>query len=395
MTEEERRDRFSWITNAMSSVDGFNEFVESAGETLTDGNKVIGCFREWKRTHGGINADDELTLRICQEKFDELRVSEPKSVLSGYDRSLCIEDSLAKEFAEDMAKRVYISICKPDFEFKPVYRKYYIGYNEKIAVYKIRDDGFIEKYGKSDHPYVNAVMAEMIDNAGRYDIGFAHLYKVLKCSTSWPNPYWNTPLGVYGCTKGLWELQYLLRRGRWQNIEEEFSGFAIKVLELLYLFLSRSIHIIEDSYASIQYLTNRGTLLYDAKEVFTGILADNGLFGADIGPQFVYDKYMAYELGDSKKMYGEVLKQERLDAIKMYRYGDIATMNRELGDEHGWSFGEMYWQGYLRNCTLERALYDRYKSGDFFLTPKQVERILVILNKEYPNRPNRYKVEDL
>lgn len=394
MTEEERKERFSWIANTMSSVDGFNEFVKNKSEMIMDASRAIDYFRMWKKTHGGINDDDELTLRICQEKFNELRESGPKSVLSGYDRSLCIEDSLAKEFVNEVAWKQRELIMQHDIKFKKAYRKHYVGYNEKIVVYKIHDDGFLEKYGKSDHPYINAVLAEMIDNAGRYDLGFVHLYKVLKCATSWPNAYWNTPLGIYGCTKGLWELQYLLRKGRWQNIEDEFPGFAIKVLELLYLFLSRSIHIVEDSDASIQYLTNRGTLQYNAKEVFVDILADNGLFSADIGPQFIYDKYRAYDLGEEKGMYGDELKQERWDAIKMYRYGDIATRNRDLGDEHGWSFGEMYWQGYLRNCVLERILYDKYKVGDYFLTPKQVERILVILNKEYPNRASRYKVED-
>lgn len=367
------------LIEIMSDMDGFDEFYNES-TPFKEGADVLESFKEWKESHGGFNEDEIVTMKILFEKMYSIKQNIHPNKLSGYASHLFIQDPLVKEFLADFS-----SCMTGEVKSKKADRQHYKTITEEITYFPIDIKPVYHKYRETLNPYINSQLAQIFNRGEIYDLGLWHLQKTLGYIFTYPNPYWDTPIAVYGCTEALWELQYLLGNSGFAELGKDIKRFKLKTLELLFLYLSRSIHIVENSLKSAEYLSNRATLLYDYSYDHTIIFTDNGLWGVNPQIQFMSDKAYAYAIAETFEM-SLIFEQDYKDSLKMYQHGSLIPNGtgglREMEDA---TMGELNKRGWSRSVELANRLFLKFQRGYYFLDRWQIENIMDYLKKRYIN----------
>ena len=379
----------SRLVSALSGMQGFDEFYKgcSSRESLYD---VADGFLLWKRQHGCLPPEEETTLKILREKFELLEREESGNLLSGQVEHLAIRDPLVEVFRKDFHE------CRTgQVAIKRVANQHYKTRTEDAAYIGLNFEPVYHKYSKTNNPFINTELALAFDNAGLYSVGLRHLKKSLYYSLANPNPYWESPYEIYGCTEAIWEVQFLLGDTGLDIMSESHKGFRLKLLKLLYLYLSRSIHIAYGSLHSLQYLSNRATLLYDYYHEFTIIFGDVDLWVTNIDVQVMSDKAYAYSMAEDLGLAAE-FRQDFWDSLKMYRYGSLIPFGSigplDLNDE---TMGDLNKRGWLRSIALGNRLYEEYKRGELHMDRAEIDDIVSYLKNTHPDKLRKMRWMDL
>ncbi|MCI1682849.1 MAG: DUF4433 domain-containing protein [Bacteroides sp.] len=384
-------DSIDFFNSLLMQINGFEEFLLTH-QDIKDFNRLINTFREKMMESNSLDYNSELILKIVQEKYGALIMASCNG-MSYLNSCMQINDSnILSEFSKD-CKDIYSS----DFEFKNSDNQHYRTIAEQIAYRKVNfTSEIIDKYIDCFHPYICSKIALPFLNAKMYDIGLTFLQKSLYQVFSYPNIYWDNPLAIYGCTDALFEFQHLLGRQGMLVLGDTIGGGLISILKILYLYLSRSIHILDcklqDSIKGfnnsdtipefvlqkINYLSLRADLAHDYRQEF------NSIFGIGINPdiQYIADKATSYKLS---QQFGISLITEQCwcDALKMYRYGSLVPNNtggyQEIEDA---TFGELIDRGISRSERIAKDLLREYHDGQFAISkPKIVDAILFLKDK--------------
>ena len=372
----------------MSSIHGFNDFCIEYARSGKHGN-VIEDFIEW-HCKDNFTPDEQITLHIAKEKFDVIQREVKHNKLSGFLEHLKIEDPQLEEFCKDFSESKTGQVA-----FKKADVQHYKTITEKIAYYGIDIQPVYNKYHNTQNPYINAELAGIFNRTGMYEMGLFHLHKALNYALTQSNPYWDTPSGVYGCAEAIWELQYLLGRKGLEDFSRDNRDFKFKILELLYLYLCRSIHIVENSAQSANYLSNRANLLYDYRYDFHLVFANNGFGGAKMEVQLMSDKAYAYRIGESLGL-ALLFQQDFKDSLKMYQHGSLLPNSTGgLCDEEEATMEELNKRGWFRSVELGNRLYQKYQKGEFHLNRYQIASLISYLRYKYPDTQKKFNWHNL
>lgn len=374
------------ILEVLYSVQGFEDFCKE-NYPFPAGYDMISNFKKWKSYHGNITREEDLILSIVSERFEALQKQINSNSLSGYSRPLCVKDKTLNNFLQDWER------CKTkEVDFKRTEIQHYRTIREYIAYYGVDVSPIYDKYKNSVNPYINACFALAFDGAGMFDIGLFHLEKAITYAIANPNPYWNTPLAIYGCTDAIAEILNLI--GNNDKLSDLFLSdvhLKMKAMELLYLYMSRSIHIIENSPQSADWLSNRADILYNNGSIFTMIFTDNLFPAINIDIQFMSDKAYSYSIAEANEI-GVVFRQEWKDAYKMYQNDSLVPNSTGgLRDMEDATFDELNKRGMIRSIELANKLYKKYIDGEYCLDHEKIHNVFYHLKQTYQNRPTNFK----
>ena len=372
-------DQASLLAQLFASVPGFEQFLASY-----HGDKdiyiIVSAFRDKLETEGRLTESMDITLKIMLEKYEDTKELSLDG-LHYINKHLQINDSCElQEFFEDR-KRLTLK----EIKFKRAEVQHYKTITEKIAYQQIDYSSVIEKYIKSNHPYICSQIAQACINAKKYHIGLPFLQKALRHVFSSPNAYWHNVYGITGCTDALYELQHLLGR---VGMNEMTQLKSCGILSCLYLYLSRAIYMCDNqsenlsvdeipygAIMKINYLSMRRDIEYDYKFDFSMI------FGMGINPdiQFISDKYLCYH---EAQKYGIQIVAEQCykDSLKMYQHGSLIpnSMGGYLDIEDA-TWGELVQRGQVRSETIASNLYKIYQKGGFRLSVNELSDIISAL----------------
>jgi len=366
------------MINLLADMPGFDSFVKERDITKHTSD-FIDAFLAWRSEHLMTNKNDETTIRIIQEKIQAYKHENNKvSPLSGFYKQYKVHDCLVSDFDEDVLK---CRIGKVYFTNADV--QHYKTIKEKIANIAVDISPIYDKYKNSNNPYINAQLAEILNRGKQYNIGLLHLYQALIYALSYPNPYWDTPIAVYGCMRALWELQYLLGKKGLTDLTTNTNRFCGKILEMLYLLLSRSIHIEENSLLSAICLSLRADLMYDYNIEYMYIFNTYVGLGVNIEIQYMADKAFSHEIAASLGL-ASVFEQQFKDSLKMYQHGNLVPYNsigiRDVEDE---TMGQLNSKAWKRSIILDTNLYGQYQKGEYFFDKSQITEIISYLHNKY------------
>ena len=384
------REWSSVLAQMVKTVPGLDQFLITykGDDNLC---KIISSFKDKIESEGRLTEEIDLSLKILIERIEDIKEDSSEG-LHYISYHLQVNDSIVlQEFFEDRRR-----LTKEGWHFKRAEKQHYKTITEKIGYQEIDYNSVIHKYIKSNHPYICSQIACAYLESKVYHIGLPFLQKALFHVFSSPNIYWHNVFGVQGCTDALFELQHLLG---FRGMIELSPLNSFGILSCLYLYLSRAIYmcdndtddIVKDkipqsAIMKINYLSLRGDLVYDYKDVFSKI------FGMGVNPdiQFMSDKYLSHE---EATKYGiqTITMQDYWDSMKMYRYGGLIPNDtggyKEIEDS---TWGELIQRGQLRSKEIAAKLYKEYKSGAFVLDSNQLGEIIVSLRDKL-NCNNRGK----
>lgn len=378
------REQLKTIVEILGRIDGFYDFYSNYFQFHKEENPFQ-SFRNWKEVHGGLSTEEKTIINIAEEGFEGVRQSRNSNglnKLSGYDKYMSVNDSKIEEFSRD-----YNNCKTGKVAFEDAEVQHYKTYNEFFCIIGFDIRPIYSKYEDSLNPYINAALMELFDQAGMYSLGLRHLERVFRYTVAITNPFWNTPSAIYGCTDVLFEIQHLLSSEGLSDLSSAIPNLRRRFLELLYLYLSRSIHIIERSTHSADYLTNRANLVYGFAHDFHLIFLENlhSIVKPEI--QFMSDKAFAWEIAEENDI-GVMFEQEKKDSYKMYEHASLIPNNTGgLHDEEDATMGELNTRGMLRSIALGNKLFEKYKKGYYRLNNEQIERIMNYLKVHYPDKP--------
>lgn len=367
------------LAQMVKTVPGLDQFfITYKGDN--NPYKAISAFRDKIESEGRLTEEIDLSLKILIERIEDIKEDSFEG-LHYINHHLQVNDSIVlQEFFEDRRR-----LTTGGWRFKTAEKQHYKTITEKIGYQEIDYNSVIHKYIKSNHPYICSQIACAYLESKAYHIGLPFLQKALFHVFSSPNIYWHNVFGVQGCTDALFELQHLLG---FRGMIELTPLKPFGILSCLYLYLSRAIYmcdnvtddiakdtIPQNAIMKINYLSLRGDLIYDYKNVFSKI------FGMGVNPdiQFMSDKYLSHE---EATRYGiqTITMQDYWDSMKMYRYGGLIPNDtggyKEIEDS---TWGELIQRGQLRSKEIAANLYKEYKSGAFVLDSSQLGEIIVSL----------------
>jgi len=358
------------IAHFICATPGLADFILRHPE-LDNFNAIIESFKKEQIENGSFNNELELMLKILLEKHSSFIENSDKGI-HYLNKHIQVDDSeMLRQFIID-TKDSYLD----EYDFRETERQLYKATTEKIAFQKVDFSNIIEDYTDCDHPYICSKIAIAYLNAKKYDIGLVFLQKALNHVFSSPNIYWHNPTALYGCVDALYEFQHLLGREGMSELSECIPNGISRILQCLYLYLSRAIHMCDYENAEkdnehiphfiihkINYLSIRADLIYFYRQEFAYI------FDIGVNPdiQFMSDKATAYSLAMN---YGiAIVAQDAYqDALNMYQYGNLSPNNSGgYIDIEDATFVELIERGQKRSESLANTLLDKYKNSEFYV----------------------------
>ncbi len=370
-------------------IEGFDTFLLKHSD-IKDFTELISSFKNELLESKSLNSNYELILNIAQEKYGEF-ITKSWLGINYFNTCAKVNDSdVLNNFINDWTNNVQSYGC----DFKKAEKQHYKTIKEIIAFQKIDiPKDFIERYKNHSHPFICSKIAIPFLNRKLYDVGLFFLKKSLFHVFSYPNIYWDNPQAIYGCTDALFELQHLLGRSGMNELTNVFTGRTIEILKILYLYLSRSIYIMDFqmNYAlnnfktselvpfyiieKINYLSIRADLIYDYKNEFLYI------FGAGVNPdiQYIADKSTVYNLCEQFGL-GIIGEQCRKDALKMYQHGSL-TPNYSGGyvEIEDATLSELIKRGNIRSLVLSNRLMKEFNMGKFAISKAKISSVICFL----------------
>lgn len=346
------------------------------------------ALREWiAQNSDNPNFDSDMRLRISLMKEIIGRAHNSLFSYAQVNEYMNLDnDAELKEFTADLGKA---KIKEPgkQFEFRRAEIQRYKTITEKIAFERYDFSPYIHKYTKSNHPYINNKIAQMLLSAKMYKEGLYFLLRGLQPVFSFSNPYWHSPIGIQACTEALYELQHLLGIGGIFEVAQKKVDPVSGILELLELYLCRSIAVSRWYIANFgevyNYIANiindlsmLGELYYHYKEQFAMIH-----FGVNPVIQ-TFGVYLdAYQFGCERGL-DMMVRSLWKDALKLYQHGSlIPNETGGLCDSEDETFFELAEKAQKRQEILAEEIFKNFNFSQ--LNNATLNTINIYLTKRY------------
>lgn len=320
--------------------------------------------------------DDDLmfTLKLIKEQSELVRHKKSKSPLFSINKSIELNDSWLNEF-----KREFQRCLTGDIFYEEIKPKRYKTVTENMILFGVNDEKLWElysKYSDFNHPYVNYNISSILYKSKKFTDGLSILKEGIKSIASYPNHYWNNKNGIEGATWMIGDLILLLGNKLEENkLREE----KIKLIKLVFLYMSRYICMSQSNIKSIDFYSNRARLIKNNNKEFLGI------FGADINPdvQYISDMYLAYEVSLKNHIDGnQKFMQFMWDSLKMYRHcSHIPNYTDGYNEIEDKTWMELVSVGEVRSLILGDKLLKEFKNYELNISNHKIDTIFKILFK--------------
>lgn len=318
------------------------------------------------------NDDLELTLKIIQEQSEIVKHQKTNSPLFSINNSRKLNDNWLSEFHIEFKKCLTGELFEE--KIKP---KRYKTIPEYLILYGVDGGKLSEvyaKYSDFNHPYVNYSVASVLYNAKNFSDGLPILKSGIKSITSYPHHYWNNQYGIEGATWLIGDLLYLLGSSLDEN---NLRNEKIKLLKLLFLYMSRYICMTQSNIISIDFYSNRARVIKENYMEFIEI------FGLGINPdiQYMSDMYLAYQISSSHNLTAiPCFRQFMWDSLKMYEHGSHIPNSsggyKEIEDR---TWMELVRDGEIRSLILGEKLLKEFENYELNLSNSTIDNIFDIL----------------
>ena len=347
------------------------------------------ALRDWiAKNSKGANIDSDAKLRISLMKEIIGRANNSQYSYAQVNEYMNIDnDDELKEFIKDLNESKVKGTIKDQFEFHHLEIQHYKTITEKIAFEKFDFSRHIHNYTNSSHPYINNKIAQLLLNAKYYKDGIYFLLRALQPVFSLSNNFWHSPLGIQACTEAMYELQHLLGSNGILELANKSENAIPGILELVELYLCRSIAISKwyianfgevNNYVAniINDLTLLGDLYYHYKELFANIH-----FGVNPVVQ-TFGLYLeAYNYGIENGL--DIIVQSLWkDALKLYQHGSlIPNCTGGLCESEDETFFELANKAQKRKELLAEQIFTNF---DFsLLNNATLNTVNIYLTKKY------------
>jgi hypothetical protein len=341
-------------------------------KTSTDLDEFFIAFKSYLINLGKWDSELELTLKIIKEQSDIVKHQKSESPLFSINNSRKLNDSwlseFQKEFKQCLTGDQFVEEVKPT-RYKTI--------TENIILYGVDGSKLSEvylKYSDFNHPYVNYNVASVMYNAKNYSNGLPILKDGIKSIASYPNHYWNNENGIEGATWMLGDLLFLLGNSlEVNNLRSE----KVKLLKLLFLYMSRYICMTQSNINSIDFYSNRARVVKDNYMEFIGI------FGLGVNPdiQYISDMYLAYQVSSNNNLTAiPSFMQFMWDSLKMYEHGSHIPNNsggyKEIEDR---TWMELVRDGEIKSLILGDKLLKEFENYELNISNSTIDIIFNLL----------------
>ena len=316
------------------------------------------AFQKHLSDNGTLNEQIELSIKFVKEQSDIVRHQKSTSPLFSISTSKKLNDSwiedFRKEFSQCFTGDVFAEKIKPR-QYKTI--------KENLIVHSVSSEMLLalnEKYSQFNHPFVNYQIASVIYNSKNFSQGLPILRKGISTVCSYPHYYWNNEYAIEGAAWMIGDFLYLLGQDIFQK--EELHKEKIKLLKLLFLYVSRYISMTKSNLKCIDFYSNRARIVRGNYIDFVGI------FSSGVNPdiQFISDMYLAYQTAINNEMpIIQPIQQLYWDSMKMYRHGSLIPNSsggyQEIEDR---TWMELVRDGEVRSIMLANKLLKEFENHE-------------------------------
>lgn len=337
-------------------------------------DEFFNVFKSHLSENGKWDAELELTLKIIKEQADIIKHQNSTSPVFSINKSRKLNDSwlsvFQKEFNQCLTGDKFAEEIKPR-RFKTI--------TENIILHGVDGTKLSEvysKYSEFNHPYVNFQVASVLYSAKNFSGGLPILKNGIKSIVSFPNHYWNNEHGVEGATWMICDLLYLTGSS-FETLD--LRNEKIKLLKLMFLYMSRYIYMTQSNMKSIDFYSNRARFVKGNYMEFIGI------FGLGVNPdiQFISDMYLGYQVAMKNQLTSiPSFMQLMWESKKMYEHGShIPNGSGGYKDIEDRTWMELVRDGEIRSIILAERLLKEFENHELNISNSTVDNIFYHLTE--------------
>lgn len=364
--------------------DFFENYVSNHEiKTSTDLEVFFSVFKSHFDSLGKWNDDLELTLKIIKEQSDIVKHQKSNNHLFSINNSRKLNDGWLTEFQKEFHQ------CLNGDQFvEEIKPKRYKTITENLILYGVDGGKLSEvysKYSEFNHPYVNYSVASVLYNAKNFSSGLPILKEGIKSIASYPNHYWNNEYGVEGAAWLIGDLLYLLGSILDDN---NLRNEKIKLLKLLFLYMSRYICMTQSNIKSIDFYSNRARVVKGYYMEFISIFE----FGVNPDIQYMSDMYLAYQVSLNNNLTAiPSFEQFMWDSLKMYEHGShIPNGSGGYKDIEDRTWKELVKNGEIRSLILGNKLFKEFENYELNLSNSTIDSIFKLLDESKKDNLDNY-----
>lgn len=331
---------------------------------------LIETFRNGLVKKREITDDENILLKHIIECAENEIYNNSNLKISIVNKVKIPNESFLKDFNSD-----FQAIKTSELFFEETNKGKYKTIGEYITLHGVDGKGLYEiyeKYKDFNHPYIYDLISEPLIQAKNYSNGITVLKKSLSYALRYPNYFWDSLNGVNSCATSLYRIQFLLGEDGLMEISNSIKNFDIKLLKLIFLYLSRIIYMSENNLLSIDAYSNRARIVRDYKYQFMGIFG----FGVIPDIQYISDKYLAYTTATKNNLVGEPFQQLMWDSMKMYRHGShIPNNSGGYQESEDATLMQLVQKGNLRSINLAEKILKEFENYELNFTNSEIELI--------------------
>ena len=327
-------------------------------------------FRKYLTEKRKITESENIILKHIIECAENEVYANSNLKISTVNKVKIPNETFLKDFKAD-----FQTIKTDDLFFEQTNIGKYKTVKEYISLHGVDGKGLFElyeKYKDFNHPYIYDLISEPLIQAKNFSNGIPVLKKSLKYALRYPNYFWDSLQGVDACASSLYRIQFLLGNNGFKEIEKSIKNFKIKLLKLIFLYLSRVIYMSEGNLLSIDAYSNRARIVRDYKYQFMGI------FGIGVIPdiQYISDKYLAYTNATKNGLVGKPFIQLMWDSMKMYRHGShIPNYTGGYQETENATWMQLVQRGHLRSINLAETILTEFENYKLNFTNSEIDYI--------------------
>lgn len=359
----------------LNGIEGFSDYYidytkQHKIENPSDIFNLLGLFKKHLHDKGRLGEEENIIISHVKEISEKVKYQNSLSKLSITSDHLKPNEDFISSFLND-----YKSTQTDDLFFKEVRPRRYKTITENIALYGVDGEALFklyQKYKDYNHPFIFYLISEPLINSKNYSQGISILEKSLKYAFRYPNIYWNSSHGIEGCLWSLFNIQYLLKKNGIYKVGEQLPSFPIKLLKLIYLYLSRYIYSNPDNPKIIDCYSHRARLTKDYLSEFVCI------FGLGVNPeiQSISDYYLGYQAAMNFNLLAPPFLDLMWESMKLYRHGShIPNSSGGYQEIEDRTWMELVQAGEIRSIHFAELFLTEFENYNYNLMNDEIEYV--------------------